>query len=110
MSPAGLTTSGEIPIITYAGRTCRFQRGTTCLSSRRPRWRRQSRLQAVVARLWISSSAIDTDFTAKLIDVYPPNPDYPYGYAMNLSDGILRVRYRDGFNGPVMMKPGTSIP
>ena len=36
-------------------------------------------------KLWISSSAVDTDFTAKLIDVYPPNEDYPEGYAMNLA-------------------------
>src|SRR5205823_5652360 len=34
--------------------------------------------------LWISSNCPDTDFTAKLIDVYPPNPDYPEGFAMNL--------------------------
>ena len=41
-------------------------------------------------KLWISSSAVDTDFTAKLIDVYPPSEDYPEGYAMNLADGILQ--------------------
>lgn len=46
--------------------------------------------------LWVASSAPDTDFTAKLIDVYPPNPWYPYGYARNLTDSILRLRYRDG--------------
>ena len=27
--------------------------------------------------LWVATSAADTDFTAKLIDVYPPSPDYP---------------------------------
>ncbi len=42
---------------------------------------------------WISSSAPDTDFTAKLIDVYPPNEDYPAGYAMNISDSIMRARF-----------------
>ena len=30
-------------------------------------------------KLWVASSARDTDFTAKLIDVYPPGPDYPLG-------------------------------
>jgi putative CocE/NonD family hydrolase len=57
-------------------------------------------------QLWISSSAVDTDFTAKLIDEYPPNEDYPEGYAMNLADGIQRAHYRNGYVKPEMMKPG----
>ncbi len=56
--------------------------------------------------LWVSSDCVDTDFTAKLIDVYPPSDDYPDGYAMNLTDGILRVRYRDSWEKPVLMTPG----
>ena len=44
-----------------------------------------------MVHLWISSDGLDTDVTAKLIDVYPPNADYPDGYAMNLTGGILRV-------------------
>ncbi|HSI18052.1 MAG TPA: CocE/NonD family hydrolase, partial [Sphingomonas sp.] len=35
----------------------------------------------VVARLFVSSSCVDTDFTIKLIDVYPPSTDYPEGFA-----------------------------
>lgn len=50
----------------------------------------------IAVRLWVASSAADTDFTAKLIDVYPPSPWYPYGYALNLSDSIIRLRYREG--------------
>ena len=46
--------------------------------------------------LWVSSKAKDTDFTAKLIDVHPPSDDYPAGYAMNVEDGILRMRFRNG--------------
>jgi putative CocE/NonD family hydrolase len=61
-------------------------------------------------KLWISSSAVDTDFTAKLIDVYPPSEDYPDGYAMNLADGILRTHYRNGFEKREMMKPGEVYP
>lgn len=57
-------------------------------------------------RLWASSSALDTDFTAKLIDVYPPNPDYPEGYAMNLSDSIIRARYRGSRDMAELMEPG----
>jgi putative CocE/NonD family hydrolase len=56
--------------------------------------------------LWIASSARDTDITAKLIDVYPPNPDYPSGYHMNLVDSVIRCRYRDGFEHEELMTPG----
>lgn len=57
-------------------------------------------------KLWISSSAPDTDFTAKLIDLYPPSADYPEGYAMNVTDGILRCRYRKSWEEPEMLAPG----
>lgn len=60
----------------------------------------------LTVRLWVSSSAVDTDFTAKLIDVYPPNQDYPDGYAMNLADSILRMRYRNSRERLEMMIPG----
>ncbi len=48
----------------------------------------------VTVTLYVSSSAVDTDFTAKLVDHYPPSPDYPDGYAMNIADGIVRARLR----------------
>jgi putative CocE/NonD family hydrolase len=48
----------------------------------------------VEVTLQASSSATDTDFTAKLIDVYPPSADFPSGFDMNLTDGILRASYR----------------
>jgi putative CocE/NonD family hydrolase len=60
----------------------------------------------IAATLWISSDRPDTDFTIKLIDVYPPNEDYPEGFAMNVTDGILRVRYRDSWEKPQMLQPG----
>ncbi len=56
--------------------------------------------------LWISSSAKDTDFTAKLVDVAPPNKDYPFGFAMNIEDRIIRVRWSEGYDKPVFLKPG----
>jgi putative CocE/NonD family hydrolase len=61
----------------------------------------------VAVELWIASSAVDTDFTAKLVDVYPPNEDYPEGYDMLINDTIIRCRYRDGFEREVLMEPGT---
>lgn len=61
----------------------------------------------LTVRLWASSSAVDTDFTAKLIDVYPPSRDYPEGFAMNLADGIIRARYRNSREKAELMQPGT---
>jgi len=60
----------------------------------------------ITVKLWISSSCVDTDFTAKLIDVHPPTTDDPRGFAMNLTDGILRCRYRKSWTRPSMMTPG----
>jgi predicted acyl esterase len=50
--------------------------------------------------LYASTSARDTDFTAKLVDVFPD------GEARNLTDGILRLRYRDSIARPAPAKPG----
>lgn len=61
----------------------------------------------IAAHLYISSTAVDTDFTIKLVDVYPPSADYPGGYAMNLAHGILRTRFRTSFETPEAMEPGT---
>ena len=51
-------------------------------------------------------SAVDTDFTAKLLDIYPPTGDYPSGYHLNLADSVIRTRYRSGFDEAQMMDPG----
>ncbi len=50
--------------------------------------------------LYARSSAVDTDFTAKLVDVWPN------GFAQNLTEGIVRARYRDSQETPEMMNPG----
>ncbi len=51
--------------------------------------------------LYVSSDAKDTDFTVKLIDVYPDGPAY------NLDETIQRLRYRDGYDKPLAwMEPG----
>ena len=60
----------------------------------------------IEVELWVSSTAPDTDFTAKLIDVYPPSEWYPEGYALNLSDSIARLRYRNGRERGEMLSPG----
>jgi putative CocE/NonD family hydrolase len=62
----------------------------------------------IVVKLFVASNCVDTDFTAKLIDVHAPNADYPRGFAMNLCDGILRCRYRNSWTKPALMRPGTA--
>jgi hypothetical protein len=57
-------------------------------------------------KLWAASDGPDTDFTAKLVDVYPPNPDFPDGLALNVADGIVRARFRDGGSRATMLEPG----
>ena len=60
----------------------------------------------IKVRLFVASTAVDTDFTAKLVDVYPPTADFPTGFDMNITDGILRARYRDRPDRQEMMSPG----
>ncbi|WP_439568458.1 CocE/NonD family hydrolase [Sphingopyxis sp.] len=60
----------------------------------------------VVAELFVSSTAVDTDFTIKVVDVYPPSADFPEGYALNIAHGILRMRFRNSFEVPEVMEAG----
>jgi putative CocE/NonD family hydrolase len=54
----------------------------------------------VSLEIYVSSSAADTDFTGKLVDVWPN------GFAQNLTEGILRLRYRNSQEKPELAKPG----
>jgi uncharacterized protein len=54
----------------------------------------------VTADLFVKSSAVDTDFTAKLVDVAPD------GFAQDLTEGILRMRYRSSPEHVTLMNPG----
>ena len=54
----------------------------------------------VELKVFVSSTAVDTDITAKLVDVFPD------GKAINLCDGILRLRYRNDLSKPELMTPG----
>jgi len=54
----------------------------------------------VTADLFVKSSAVDTDFTAKLVDVAPD------GFAQDLTEGILRMRYRSSSEHASLMNPG----
>ena len=50
--------------------------------------------------LYAASDAVDTDFVAKLVDVYPDGSSY------NMAEGILRARYRDSLSQPSLLTPG----
>jgi uncharacterized protein len=54
----------------------------------------------VTLELYVKSSAVDTDFMGKLVDVWPN------GFAQNLTEGVLRARYRDSPEKPELMNPG----
>ena len=54
----------------------------------------------VVVTLYAASSAVDTDFTAKLVDVHPS------GFVQNLTDGIIRARYRQSTTRAELLEPG----
>ena len=54
----------------------------------------------VSLEVYLSSTAVDTDLVGKLVDVHPD------GRAINLSEGILRLRYRNSFEKPELMNPG----
>ena len=55
----------------------------------------------IKAILYAATDGLDTDWTAKLVDVSPT------GYAMNLCDGIIRARYRESFANPTLLEPNT---
>ncbi len=64
----------------------------------------------IEVKFWASSSAVDTDFTAKLVDVYPPSGDFPHGFDLNIGDGIVRARFRESLKKEVFMEPGKIYP
>jgi hypothetical protein len=55
----------------------------------------------VKAVVYASSDAKDTDFVAKLVDVYPD------GRAFNMAEGIVRARYRESLSKPKLLEPAT---
>ena len=60
----------------------------------------------ITAKLWVATDGLDTDFTAKLVDVYPPGPHYPDGCALGIADSICRLRFRNGFEKEELAEPG----
>ena len=63
----------------------------------------------LAVELYASSDALDTDFTAKLIDVYPPSAAFPGGFDLNIGDGILRARFRESLTQEKLLTPGEVV-
>ena len=55
----------------------------------------------VTASIWATSDAVDTDFVVRVCDVTPD------GTSWNIVDGIVRAQYRDGYDNPTLIEPGT---
>lgn len=56
--------------------------------------------------LYASATTVDADFTAKLLDVYPSSTDWPGGFDMNVTDAIVRGRYRATRDHAELLTPG----
>jgi putative CocE/NonD family hydrolase len=54
----------------------------------------------IICKLFAASTAVDTDFTAKLLDLHPD------GYAQILKEGVIRARYRNSFESSELLSPG----
>jgi putative CocE/NonD family hydrolase len=76
------------------------QRKDVLVYTSRPLKQNVEAIGPVQAVLYVATSATDTDFTAKLVDVFPD------GNARNLTDGILRLRYRNSLEKPEPTKEG----
>ena len=60
----------------------------------------------IQVKLWASSTAPDTDFTAKLIDVYPPSADFPGGFDLNITEGHHPRAVPGLLSEETLMEPG----
>ncbi len=56
--------------------------------------------------LHASATTVDTDLTAKLVDVYPPSATWPGGFDLNITDAIVRARYRATRERAELLEPG----
>ena len=115
--PDGFVYDPEHPVMTLGGSTCCSEELTPISMGPRDQQTNEWRPDVLVYTsaaldedlevtgpvklvLYAASSAPDTDFTAKLVDVRPN------GTAINVAQGIIRARYRDSWEEPVLMKPG----
>ena len=96
------TAGGNTLIIDYgvAGQGAIEDRADVLVYTTEPLERDMEITGPLKVHLYAATSAVDTDFTAKLVDVRPD------GYAQNLQDGIIRARYRTSAAQPSFIRPG----
>ncbi len=63
----------------------------------------------IEATIHLESDAPDTDLFVMVQDLYPPSGEWPDGYRLNVSDGLMRVRYRSGMASPAPIPPGEPV-
>ena len=63
----------------------------------------------VEAVLYVESDVPDTDFFVMIQDVYPESDEWPDGYRLNVADGIMRARYREGMDRPRELVAGEVV-
>lgn len=113
--PDQFTYNPANPVPTYGGSTCCFpnivpwgpmdqrkieSRDDVLVYSTPPLKQEVDLTGPITVHLFASTNAKDTDWTAKLVDVSPD------GFATNLTDSILRARYRNSFVHPKLLEPG----
>src|SRR5204862_3311199 len=108
--PDGFTYDPMNPVMSYGGNVCCT--GTAIQAGAFDQRRMEARADILVytsepfkegtevsgpiePTLYVSSDAKDTDFTVKVLDVYPD------GRAFNLDESIQRMRYREGYDKPL---------
>jgi putative CocE/NonD family hydrolase len=115
-APDAFTYDPEHPVMSYGGNVCCTGNAVTGGAFDQRKMEAQPEILVYTSQplaqgielsgpieptLYVSSDAKDTDFTVKVIDVYPD------GRAYNLDESIQRMRYRDGYDKPlVWMEPG----
>ena len=63
----------------------------------------------ITATIYLSSDAPDTDLFVMVQDAYPASDDWPDGFRLNVADGLMRVRYREGFDRGRLLTPGEVV-
>ncbi|MDE0168488.1 MAG: CocE/NonD family hydrolase [bacterium] len=63
----------------------------------------------IAATIYLSSDVADTDLFVMVQDVYPSSADWPDGFRLNVADGLMRVRYREGFDRGRLLTPGEVV-
>ena len=62
-----------------------------------------------VAKLFVETDGPDADFTAKLVDVYPPSPDFPGGFDLQIGEAIVRGRFAADRSEETPLVPGQVV-